>query len=397
MERSTTDRGALASDGLSSSEQDIVHLVRTLARDVVAPRAAEIDSAAEFPADVYAVFQELGLIGLLVPEEDGGAGASALVATLVYFDIAKASATVASILSNSLEALVPIATYASPELKGEVLRRVLDDGAVPAFALTEPGAGSDATAITTRAVRDGDRYVLNGRKCFITNGSVAGLYLLFAVTDPAARKGGRLSAFVIDRDTPGLSIGRDEPTMGLRGAPLTELILNDVEVPVGRMVGEQGDGIRVAMKMLNEARIGAAAQCVGISSAAVERAREYALQRRAFGTAIANFQGVQLMLADMAIRTESARHLTLAAARAYDQGSDELIVLSAMAKTLASDAAVQNSLDAIQVFGGAGYCVDTGVERFLRDAKAYQIFDGTNQILRLTVAKDMLFPRKRRK
>lgn len=395
MARASEHSGPVAA-GLSAAERDMIAHVRVVVRDVVRPRAAEIDAIGEFPADVYGAFQEMGLIGLLVPEEDGGVGASAEATVLLYFEIAKASATVSCILTNSLEALPPIVAYANPELKGEVLRRVLDDGEIPGFALTEPGAGSDATAISTRAVRHGDRYVLTGRKCFITNGSVSGLFLLFAVTDPEARKGARLSAFIIDRDTAGFSVGRDEPTMGLRGSPLTELILDDVEVPVGRMVGEEGDGVKVAMKMLNEARVGAAAQCVGISLEAVERAREYALQREAFGDRIASFQSVQLMLADMAIRTECARELTLAAARAYDEDSAELIRLSAMAKSVASDAAVQNSLDAIQVFGGSGFCVGTGVERLLRDAKAYQIFDGTNQILRLAIAKDMLFPRKRR-
>jgi acyl-CoA dehydrogenase len=370
--------------------------VRRVVRDVLRPRAVEIDATGEFPADVYGAFQDMGLIGLLVPEADGGVGASAEAAVLLYFEIAKASAAMSCILTNSLEALPPIVSYATPELKDEVLRRVLDDGEIPGFALTEPGAGSDATAIKTRAIRRGDRYVLNGRKCYITNGSVSGLYLLFAVTDPDARKGGRLSAFVIDRATPGFSVGRDEPTMGLRGSPISELNLDDVAVPMSRMVGEEGDGVKVAMKMLNEARVGAAAQCVGISMEAVDRAREYALQREAFGERIGTFQSIQLMLADMAIRTESALQLTLASARAYDEDSSDLIRLSAMAKTVASDAAVQNGLDAIQVFGGSGFCVATGVERLVRDAKAYQIFDGTNQILRLTIAKDMLFPRKRR-
>jgi alkylation response protein AidB-like acyl-CoA dehydrogenase len=387
---------ASAASGLSASERDMIGHVRRVVQDVLRPRAAEIDATGEFPADVYAAFQDMGLIGLLVPEEDGGVGASAEAAALLYFEIAKASAAMSSILTNSLEALPPIVSYASHELKDEVLRRVLDDGEIPGFALTEPGAGSDATAIKTRAIRQGDSYVLNGRKCYITNGSVSGLYLLFAVTDPDARKGGRLSAFMIDRHTPGFSVGRDEPTMGLRGSPISELNLDNVEVPVSRMVGEEGDGVKVAMKMLNEARVGAAAQCVGISMEAIDRAQEYALQREAFGERIGQFQSVQLMLADMAIRTESARQLTLAAARAYDQDSPELIRLSAMAKTVASDAAVQNGLDAIQVFGGSGFCVATGVERLVRDAKAYQIFDGTNQILRLTIAKDMLFPRRRR-
>lgn len=372
---------------LSPELQDIVGVVRKLAREKIAPRAVAIDAQDEFPDDVYQHFRDIGLPGLLVPEEHGGAGASLLATVLVYEEVARASAACGLILSNTVEALVPIATYAVPELKRELLDRVLVGGEIPCFALTEPGAGSDATGIATTAKQAGDGYVLSGRKVFITNGSVGGMYLVFAVTDPDARKSRRLSAFVVDRDTPGFSVGADETTMGTKGSPLTELILDDVEVPAERMIGERGRGLQVAMKMLNESRVGAAAQCVGIGADALAKATAYASERRQFGQPIAGFQAVQLMLADMAIRTEASRHLTLAAARAHDEGRPDAVTLSAMCKTFASDAAVQSALDAIQIHGGYGYCREFAVERLLRDAKSYQIFDGTNQIQRITIAK----------
>jgi alkylation response protein AidB-like acyl-CoA dehydrogenase len=322
-----------------------------------------------------------------VPEELGGAGGSLVEMSLVYEEIAKASATCSLLLSNSIETLVPIVTFADEELRDAVLRRVLGDGEVPCFALTEPNAGSDATGIETTALADGDSYVIRGRKIFITSGSVGDLYLVFAVTDPEARKGRRLSAFVVDRDAAGFTIGRDEDTLGTRGSPLTELVFDDVRVPSGRRVGEPGQGLEVAMLMLNESRVGAAAQCVGIGVAALEQSVRYSEQRHQFGQPISGFQAVQLLLADMAIRTEASRSLTLTAARAHDAGDPRAIVLSAICKTFASEAAVQTALDAIQVHGGYGYCRDAGVERLLRDAKAFEIFDGTNQIQRLTIAK----------
>jgi acyl-CoA dehydrogenase len=246
---------------------------------------------------------------------------------------------------------------------------------------------SDATAITTSAVRRGDRYLISGRKCFCTNGSVGDLYVLFAVTDAEAPKRSRLSAFVVDRAAAGLTIGRDEETRGTRGAPLSEVIREGVEVPAERLLGREGDGLTIAMAMLNESRAGAAAQCVGIGQAALDRALDYARRRVQGGRPIVEHQAVQLMLADMAIRTEAARALTRQAALLHDLGSGRAVALSAMCKTFASDAAVQTALDAIQVFGGSGYTRGVGVERLLRDAKAYQIFDGTNQIQRLTIAR----------
>jgi alkylation response protein AidB-like acyl-CoA dehydrogenase len=384
------DPGVLGLAEGSAETDQIVEVVQRLAREKIAPQAQRIDASNEFPREIYQYFHEIGLIGLLVPEELGGAGASLVTMVRVYEEVARASAACALILSNSGETLVPITAYAEPELRDQVLERVLGGGEIPCFALTEPSAGSDATGITTRAEERPDGYVINGRKTFITNGSVGGIYLVFAQTDPSERKGRRLSAFLVDRTTEGFSVGANEKTMGTRGSPLTELILDDVHVAPGRMVGKRGDGLNVAMKMLNESRVGAAAQCTGIGQDALERAVTYSRERRQFGQPIGSFQAVQLMLADMAIRVQAGRHLTLAAARAHDEGRGDAIPLSAMCKTFASDSAVQNALDAIQIYGGYGYCQDFEVERLLRDAKAYQIFDGTNQIQRLTIAKGLI-------
>jgi alkylation response protein AidB-like acyl-CoA dehydrogenase len=376
-----------AAAGVRPEIEDLLDVVRRLCAEVIAPRAEEIDRANVFPHDLYAQLSELGLVGLLVPEELGGAGGTLVEMSLLYEEVAKASASVSLLLSNSIEALVPIARMAGDGVREEALARVLDGGEVPCFCLTEPGAGSDATALETTAVEDGSDWVISGRKQFITNGSVGGIYLVFALTDPDERKSRRLSAFLVDRDAPGFSVGKDEDTMGTRGAPLSELILDHVRVPASRLLGARGDGLKAAMLMVNESRVGAAAQCVGIGVAALEQSVAYSAERRQFGRPIGEFQAVQLLLADMAIRNQASRALTLAAAAAHDRGDPEAVALSAMSKTFASDSAVQSALDAIQVHGGYGYCRDVGVERLLRDAKAFQIFDGTNQIQRLTIAK----------
>jgi alkylation response protein AidB-like acyl-CoA dehydrogenase len=376
-----------AAAGVRPEIEDLLDVVRRLCAEAIAPRAEEIDRANTFPHDLYGQLNELGLVGLLVPEELGGAGGTLVEMSLLYEELAKASASVSLLLSNSIEALVPIAKLASEGLREEAVARVLEGGEVPCFCLTEPGAGSDATALQTTAVEESGDWVISGRKQFITNGSVGGLYLVFALTDPDERKSRRLSAFIVDRDTPGFSVGKDEDTMGTRGAPLTDLILDHVRVPASRLVGERGDGLKAAMLMVNESRVGAAAQCVGLGVAALEKSLAYSAERQQFGRPIGEFQAVQLLLADMAIRNEASRSLTLAAAAAHDRGDPEAVALSAMCKTFASDSAVQSALDAIQVHGGYGYCRDVGVERLLRDAKAFQIFDGTNQIQRLTVAK----------
>lgn len=375
--------------GLTAAEAAILEAVTAFSRDVVAPAAEAIDRDAVFPRRIYEQLSDMGFIGLLVAEADGGLGASLLLTSHLYEVLARASATVALIVANSAESMIPITLYAEPGLRASLLSRVLTDGEIPCFALTEPGAGSDAGGLRTTARRDGDGYVLDGRKVFCTNGAVGGIFTVFAVTDAQASTRSRLSAFAVDRDTPGFSIGRVEETMGTRGSPLTELLLEEVHVPVGRRLGAEGQGLEVAMAMLNESRVGAAAHCVGIGQAALNRSLEYATGREQFGQPIIDFQAVQMMIADMAIRTEAARQLTRTAALAHDAGSADAVLLAAMCKTFASDAAVQSALDAIQVHGGAGFLREVGVERLLRDAKAYQIFDGTNQIQRITIAKQL--------
>jgi alkylation response protein AidB-like acyl-CoA dehydrogenase len=369
---------------------EILDVVQRLCEEEIVPHAQDIDRSEEFPSGVYARFNEIGLVALLVPEALGGAGSSLLEISLVYEVIAKASSACCLILANSAEALVPVVAYARPSLRDEVLGRVLGEGQIPCFALTEPGAGSDATGIRTRAARGGEEWILSGEKALITNGSVGDLFLVFAVTEPTERKSRRLSAFVVDRDTPGFEIGPDEHTLGNRGSPLSRLMFEDARLPADRIVGEPGQGFEVAMRMLNESRVGAAAQCVGIADAALERSALYASEREQFGRRIADFQAVQLLLADIQIRTEASRSLTHTAARAHDAGDGRAVSLAAMCKVVASDAAVQSALDAIQVHGGYGCCREFEVERLLRDAKAYQIFDGTNEIQRLTVAKQLL-------
>jgi alkylation response protein AidB-like acyl-CoA dehydrogenase len=380
---------AVSLSGLTDSETAILGTVSKICAAEIAPAALEIDRSAKFPRRLHELLHQVGLLGLLVAEEHGGLGASVLFATYVYEEIAKASAAVATMIINSIEAMIPIVLYAEPDARDEVLARVLEDGQIPCFALTEPGAGSDATAIKTRADADGSDYLLSGRKVFCTNGAVGDVYIVFAVTDPAARKGARLSAFLVDRGTRGFETGHVEDTMGLRGSPLTELLFDEVRIPAGRRLGAEGQGLEVAMAMLNESRVGAAAQCVGIGQAALEQSVRYAAQREQSGRPIIEFQAMQVLLADMAISTEAARQLTRAAARAHDTADPAAIQLSAMCKSFASDAAVRIATDAIQIHGGAGYTREIGVERLLRDAKAYQIFDGTNQIQRITIAKHL--------
>jgi alkylation response protein AidB-like acyl-CoA dehydrogenase len=380
---------AAAVPALSASEATILEAVATFSREVVAPAAEVIDRDAAFPHRIYKQLSEMGFIGLLVSEADGGLGGSLLLASHLYEVLAEASASVALIVANSAESLIPITRYAEPAVRSQILQRVLSGGEIPCFALTEAGAGSDVGGIRTTARRDGDAYLLDGRKIFCTNGAVGGVFTVFAVTEPDAPKRSRLSAFAVDRDTPGFAIGRVEDTMGTRGSPLTELLLDGVRVPVERRLGAEGQGLEVAIAMLNESRVGAAAHCVGMGQAALDRSLAYAMAREQFDQRIIDFQAVQLMIADMAIRTEAARQLTHTAARAHDAGRADAVILAAMCKTFASDAAVQSALDAIQVHGGSGFLREVGVERILRDAKAYQIFDGTNQIQRITIAKQL--------
>jgi alkylation response protein AidB-like acyl-CoA dehydrogenase len=371
---------------LSEQQQLILDMVRRLAQERVAPRAAEIDERDEFPRDLWELFREAGLLRLVVPEEHGGLGADHTTICLVVEELAKASASAAHIVFTCASNISPLLIGGSAELKARVLPRYAAEGWLAALAITEPEAGSDVAALQTTAKRVGEHYVLNGTKAMISNGDNAGIYCLFAKTDPAAGRKG-ISAFAVEAGTPGLIPGRHERKMGMRGTVLTGLTLEELRVPVANRLGAEGDGFRICMESLNSARLITAAHSVGIAGGALEYARQYAKQRRQFGQAIAEFQGVQSLLADMATQLEAARALTYEATRKYDARTPDFVKFSAMAKLFATDMVMQVTTDAVQVLGGYGYLKDHPVERMMRDAKVEQIWDGTNQIQRMVIGR----------
>jgi alkylation response protein AidB-like acyl-CoA dehydrogenase len=374
---------------LDGEQLQVQALARELAETRIgASRAAEIDDQDEFPWDVLAAFKETGLIGVSIPEQFGGAGASLVTSCLVCEEIARVSLACSLIVSDQKLAAEPIVLAGSPEQQARFLPAIAGGEQLVAFALTEPSAGSDIASMATRASRSGDGWVINGRKCFITNGSVANLFTLFAATAHSGRH--RISAFIVPRNTPGVSIGRIEKKMGIHGSPTAEIIFEDVQVPGAALLGEEGHGQALALAALDPARVTVGAQAVGLAQGALDVARAYAKERIQFGQPIASFQGIQFMLADMATQIEAARQLTYRAARAYDDKDPEASNLSAMAKLFASDMAMRVTTDAVQVLGGYGYIREYGVERMMRDAKILQIFDGTNQIQRLVIARHIL-------
>lgn len=367
--------------------EEILRVVKGFATTEIAPRAQQIDETDEWPQDIWRRFVELGLLGLRVPEHLGGTSLPVQITAKIFEEVSKASAMAGLTLASTVEWMLPIVAFAHPDLRDEALRRVMVEGEVACLCITEPSGGSDATAMRTRAVQRGEEWVLSGEKAWCSFGSIGGIFLVFAVTDPDERKSRRLSAFLVDRGCEGLTIGRNEKKIGLKGIPLNPVQFDGVVVHKSRMVGERGQGLAVAMHLLNESRVGVAAQCVGLAQYALERAASYASERTASGKPIAEHQAVQVMLADMVIRTESARALTQRAAQAYDEMSPECLMLAAAAKAASTDNAVITALDSIQIHGANGLIQDFGVERVLRDAKGFQIFEGTNQIMRLTIAK----------
>jgi len=371
---------------LTEQQQMILEMVRRMAQERVAPRAAEIDERDEFPRDLWELFREAGLLRLVVPEEYGGLGADHTTICLVVEALAKASASAAHIVFTCASNISPLLIGGSDELKARILPRYAAEGWLAALAITEPEAGSDVAALQATAKRSGDHYVLNGTKAMISNGDNAGIYCLFAKTDPAAGRKG-ISAFAVEAGTPGLIPGRHERKMGMRGSVLTGLTLEELRVPVANRLGAEGDGFRICMESLNSARLITAAHSLGIAGGALEYARRYAKERRQFGQALAEFQGVQYLLADMATQLEAARTLTYEATRKYDRKEPDLVKFSAMAKLFATDMVMQVTTDAVQVLGGYGYLKDHPVERMMRDAKVEQIWDGTNQIQRMVIGR----------
>ena len=373
---------------LTDEQRALRALAREFAQKEMAPVAREYDQSGEFPWPVVHKAHEIGLMNVTVPEEYGGGGLGSLEDCLVGEEMAAGCMGIAAgILANTL-ATTPIVLAGTEEQKRTFLPPLCAEPCLGAFALTEPGSGSDAASITTRARRVGDEYVLSGTKRFITNGGVASLYIIFATLNPELRHKG-ICAFVVPRETPGLSVGKEEDKMGQRASNTTEVILEDAVVPAFNRLGEEGEGFKVAMRTLDYSRAGIASTAVGVARAAMEAAIAYARERVQFGRPIAKFQAIQFMLADMAIKIETARLICWKAAWLIDHGQPNRLD-SAIAKCYASDIAMQVTTDAVQVFGGYGYIKEYPVEKYMRDAKLIQIYEGTNQIQRLVISRALL-------
>jgi alkylation response protein AidB-like acyl-CoA dehydrogenase len=364
--------------------------VRVLADERVAPRAAEIDRTAEFPQDLRELLAAQDILALPFPVEHGGLGGELLSVCLAVEQLSRACATTGLILAAHELGALPLILAGTPEQHARWFPMLASGESLIAFALTEAEAGSDAAAARTSAVRDGDDYVISGSKRFITHGSVADLITLFAVTEPEAPRHRRLTCFVVEVPTPGFSVPRIEHKMGIRGSPTAELAFDNVRVPVANRVGEAGDGFGIAMRTFERSRPGIAAQAVGIAQGALEVATRYAGQRRQFGKRIGDLQMVGAMLADMDASTESARQLLYKACVEIEGGSADASRWSAMCKLVAGDAAMRVTTDAVQVLGGYGYIDEFPVERMMRDAKITQIYEGTQQIQRLVIARALL-------
>jgi len=362
---------------------------RRLFEDKFTERAAEIDKTGEFPWDNLKVLADAGLAGINVPEAYGGAGADSITHCLLVEEVARVCASTSLIPAVNKLATLPILFAGSEELQQRFLPQIADGSAMASYCLTEPGSGSDAAAMRSRAVRDGDHYVINGTKRFITGGGVSKIYVYYAVTDPDAGSKG-ISAFVLEDSMPGFEIGKHEDKLGIRGSPTTEVICSDVRVPAANRLGEEGQGFPLALRALDHSRITIGAQAVGIAQGALDYALGYVQEREQFGTKLAEFQGLQFMLADMAMQTEAARTMVYQAAAKADRGDPDLTFFGAASKCFASDVAMKVTVDAVQLLGGYGYVKEFPPERMLRDAKVTQIYEGTNQILRVVVSRQLL-------
>jgi alkylation response protein AidB-like acyl-CoA dehydrogenase len=374
----------------TADHDELRAMVRELADERIAPRAAEIDEKQEFPWDLKELLAQQDLLGTCFEERHGGTALDTIAQSIVVEEIARADATTSLIPIVQKLGALPILLAGSDEQKDRYFPRLASGEWLVAFALTEAAAGSDVAANRMRATRAGDHYVLNGSKRFITHGSVANLLTVFALTDPEAggRKG--MSAFIVETATPGFNAPRVEHKMGIRGSPTAELTFDGVQVPLDNRLGDEGDGFRIAMATLDRSRLGIAAQAVGIAQGAIDAAITYAADRKQFGQRVVDFQGIQWMLADMASQTEAARQLTYAAAARVDAQASDLPYWTSSAKLVAGDVAMKVTTDAVQVLGGYGYIAEYPVERMMRDAKITQLYEGTQQIQRLIVARQLL-------
>jgi len=362
--------------------------IRELVEDRVAPRAAEIDEKAEYPKDIEKLFADNGILGIPFPEQYGGISGSSVTICMGIEEIAKACATSSLILAVQALGSYPILVAGTEEQKKRLCPPLASGERVAAYALSETGSGSDAAAMKTRATRHGNEYVLNGTKHFITAGSVASTLVVFAQTDPDDHHG--ISAFVLERETSPWQASKLEHKLGIRGSPTAQLVFEDVKVPVANRLGDEGAGFKIALAVLDRSRPGIGAQALGIAEGAFDYALKYVKERQQFGQAIASFQGIQFMLADIATQIEATRHLVYRAATKVDAKAPDLTKIAAMAKLFASDMAMKVTTDCVQLLGGYGYISDYPVERMMRDAKITQIYEGTNQIQRVVIARSLL-------
>jgi alkylation response protein AidB-like acyl-CoA dehydrogenase len=376
---------------LTDEQRQVQEMVHDLCLERVEPRAAQIDESGEFPWDIKELFARHDILAIPFTPEYEGISGSAVTLILAVEEIARFCATSSLILSVQSLGSLPIVLAGTEEQKRKYLPPLARGEQLAAYALTEPGSGSDAGGMRTRATKHGDTYVINGSKTFITGGSVADTIVVFARTDEDGETPARrISAFIVEKTMPGFKVGKLEKKLGIRGSPTAQLFFEELAVPAGNLLGQEGKGFNLALNVLDYSRPGIAAQALGIAEGAFDAARRYARDRRQFGHPIADFQGIQFMLADMATQIEAARALTYASGDALDRRLPGVTISSSMAKLFASDTAMRVSTDAVQILGGYGYLRDFPVERMMRDAKITQIYEGTNEIQRFVIARELL-------
>jgi len=374
---------------LPEEHQLLRKTVREVAEDKIAPRAAEIDETAEFPWDVHDALVAADLHAVHVPEQYGGVGADAIASAIVIEEIARVCCASSLIPAVNKLGTMGLLLSGNEDLKGHYLGKLAGGEGMFSYCLSEPEAGSDAANMKTRAVRDGDSFVLNGTKRWITNAGESAFYTVMAVTDPDAGPRG-ISAFVVEKSDEGVSFGAPEKKMGIKGSPTREVYFDNVRIPADRMIGEEGTGFKTALRTLDHTRLTIGAQALGVAQGAVDYCLRYVQERKQFGKPIAEFQGVSFMLADMAMKTEAARSLIYRAAAMSERMEPDLTFMSAAAKCFASDVAMEVTTNGVQLLGGYGYTKDFPLERMMRDAKITQIYEGTNQIQRLVMSRNLL-------
>jgi alkylation response protein AidB-like acyl-CoA dehydrogenase len=375
---------------ISEDHEALRHAVRAVCEDKIAPHAADVDDQARFPQEAYDALRAGDFHAPHIPEEYGGVGADALATCIVIEEVARVCASSSLIPAVNKLGTMPLLLAASAELKARYLPAVASGEAMFSYGLSEREAGSDTASMRCRATADGDDWVLNGQKSWITNAGVSQYYTVLAVTDPDGPRGGNVTAFVVEASDAGFEVGALERKLGIKGSPTRELLFEGCRIPGDRRVGEVGQGLKIALRTLDHTRVTIGAQAVGIAQGALDFAVGYVKERRQFGKAVAEFQGVQFMLADMAMKLEAARQLVYVAASKSERGDPDLPFFGAAAKCFASDAAMEITTDAVQLLGGYGYTKDYPVERMMRDAKITQIYEGTNQIQRLVMARQLL-------